>query len=262
MDTLRQKQVQLMFARVSPTATEMMEQQFVKHYNDNDRFMLEPGKTIVDVFDRQVQRSPLHLVFCLDGSWSMKGSNWTALQLAYQKLLQTRIDHQGMDDMVSVLVFDTNAHIQFRYQPIVSAPRQVDRITWGTKFAPALRAAHGLLTGSDANGHTPVLIFMSDGCSTDSKDEQLAVMKQIVDSCGSQLNMYTVPFGKGADQKRLLDLAAAAPKGTMKPADDAASMLEVFEDIAHRCSAVNGMVGHFSQIITRMVTDKITVDHM
>ncbi len=61
MDTLKQKQVQLMFARVNPTATEMMEQQFVQHYNDNDRFMLEQGKTIVDVFDRQVQIRPLHL---------------------------------------------------------------------------------------------------------------------------------------------------------------------------------------------------------
>ncbi len=191
----------------------------------------------------------------------MKGSNWSALLLAYQRLLQTRIDYQGMDDAVSVLVFDSDAHIQFQHQPIASAPRQVDRISWGTKFTPALQAAHGLLASSHAKGHTPVLIFMSDGCSSDNKDEQMAAMKQIVSSCGSQLRVYTVPFGKGADRDRL-QLLATAGNGTMKPADDAAGMLQVFEDIAHGCSAINGMVGHFSQIITRMVTDKITVDHV
>ena len=55
---------------------------------------------------------------------------------------------------------------------------------------------------------------------------------------------------------------ATEGKGTMLAASSGAELMDVFEQIGHGCSAVNGFVEHFSHIVTSMVADKITVDHM
>ena len=215
-----------------------MEKQFIQHYNDGDRFMLQQGKTIVNVFDNKRAQAGAHLVFCLDGSGSMEGQPWQELMVSYKHLLHTRItDHQAVDDLVSVLVFNSEADIRFELEPITTAPRDVTFATGGTRFTPALKAAGALLSRERGGDYTPVLVFMSDGVPDgsrgDTDSDQIAAMRQIVQIHGGHgLKVYTVPFGREADRRRMENLATEG-KGTMLAASSGAELMDVFEQIGH-----------------------------
>ena len=259
MDMLKQRDIQFMFARIQPEATEQMEREFIKHYNDEElNFKIKT----TDLFDAsKLQTRPLHLVFCLDESGSMGGKPWSELMSAYSHLLKTRMGLQAAEDKVSVITFNDQAHHRFAMKSLSEADQYLQQTGGGTSFTPALRYAQTLLADASAKPYTPVLIFMSDGQGEHLKSGPIAAMQSIVATCsGSQLQVYTIAFGS-ADKAGLAVLAAAG-RGVMKEAATGSQLYEVFGDIAAGCSALDGLVDQFAAKISDMVADKIVLDHM
>ena len=259
MSLLKQQEVQLMFARVQPEATQLMERQIEKHYNEEQQaFKLKT----TDLFDEsKLQTKPFHLVFCLDGSGSMNGKPWGDLTEAYSHLLKTRMGLHAAEDKVSVIIFDHSAQCEFELRPISQAQQHLQQHGGGTAFTPALRQANSILANPAAQGYTPVLIFMSDGQGEHVNNGPMGAMQDIVQTCsGTGLQVFTIAFGR-ADRQSLSALAQAGG-GQMKLAVDGAALWQVFGDIAAGCSALNGLVDQFASKISEMVADKLVLDHM
>jgi len=259
MNMFKQKDIQFMFARIKPHATQLMEGEFVKHYNEEQRNF--KFKT-TDLFDAsKLQTRPFHLVFCLDGSGSMSGEPWKELMQAYSHLLSTRAGLQATEDKVSVIIFDHQAHQQFAMKPVSEANQWMQQTGGGTAFTPALCSAQTLLADASAKDYASILIFMSDGQGEALDRGPKAAMQDIVRTCtGSQLQVFTIAFG--AANKNMLSELAWAGRGEMREAATGAELWRVFGDIAAGCSALDGLVDQFAAKISDMVADKIVLDHM
>jgi uncharacterized protein YegL len=201
---LRQKKIELMMCKARKGKLEKMEQAFRKSYDDpaENRKILS-----VDLFDGSKQAADkMHLVFCLDGSTSMSGSPWSDLMQAYQQLLSKRRNDQGVDDYVSVVVFNDRATIIVRCTPLRQAPQSVNMPGGDTNFAPPLTEARALI-GAMGHDYNPVLIFMSDGDNGD-KGAPEPIMQEIYRQYSSRnLQVHTIGFGNAANSPTLKQLA-------------------------------------------------------
>jgi hypothetical protein len=125
-----------------------------------------------------------HIVFVLDESGSMNGSKWNDLVEAVRGFFNVRL-LCGAGDVVTIITFDTTARNVFGPEPmpIEACSEQLsNRLIMhggGTAFGPALSEAHKVLiraqTQSRYEEHKSVLIFMSDGESSDNGESEMKV---------------------------------------------------------------------------------------
>lgn len=200
-----------------------------------------------------------HFVLCLDCSGSMQGSPWAGVVAAYQQLLSQRIGGQCQGDLVSVVTFDCYPHLQFQLQPVTNAPNHLHGTFGGTQFAPALDACSPLLAATPP-GHTPVLVFMSDG--QDGSGNAVAKVGELWRLYGGRgLQVHTIAFGHSGGLQLLQDMAAAAG-GQYHSAATGLILSQVFGRIAADCTAVDGLVKAFSKKVSEMISTRITLDHL
>jgi hypothetical protein len=174
MQQLRLRQIDLMVMPVKKGKLEKTAAAMRRHYDcaaEDRKLSLEP------LFDNtKLPAHAFHFVFCLDCSGSMKGSPWKQVLQAYQLLVSRRSNDQCLGDYLSVVTFDHHPTVAFQMQPLASAPRSFSGSFGGTSFRPALQTCDGLLAGTP-QGHTPLLIFMSDGC--DGRGDAVGAMQQL-----------------------------------------------------------------------------------
>lgn len=259
MQQLRQQQIDLMLMPVKAKKLDKTAAAMRAHYDcaaEDRKLSCEP------LFDSSKQpANAFHFVFCLDASGSMSGQPWQELLTAYQQLIQRRTSDQCAGDYVSVVTFDTTPTIALQLQPMTSAPQSFSGRFGGTSFAPALNQCDGLLAATPP-GLTPILVFMSDGC--DGGGSAVTAMQQLYGRYSSRnLQVHTIAFGSYAGSSgSLLSSMATAAGGQYHTAVGGLQLSQVFVRIAAECTAVDGLVKRFSEILSDMITVKVMVDYL
>ncbi|GMH42204.1 hypothetical protein BSKO_10123 [Bryopsis sp. KO-2023] len=258
MEELWSKNLELMFCRIKEQTTALMEAQFRRFYDDHK---IGRQLTTTDLFDASkvpVGIQGFHFVFCLDESGSMRGQPWVDLVNAYSYFIHCRTNDQGSEDLVTVIQFAGSPRVIFTAQTVESQPRLAAQRGGGTSFTPALELAQSYLC---SHPHlTPLLVFMSDGC--DGSGTAVQTMQKLYRVCGHQgLQVHTVGFGNGAGHGMLAHMAAAGA-GQHHQAINGIQLSRVFGNIAAGCSAMDGLISRFGEIVSGMVAHRIKLDHL
>eukprot|EP00882_Tetradesmus_deserticola_P026193 GHRQ01028850.1.p1 GENE.GHRQ01028850.1~~GHRQ01028850.1.p1 ORF type:complete len:104 (-),score=57.46 GHRQ01028850.1:249-560(-) len=103
---------------------------------------------------------------------------------------------------------------------------------------------------------------MSDGC--DGGSSPVAAMQQLHAKYNSRnLQVHTIAFGHSyGSGATLLQSMAAAAGGQFHAAAGGLQLSQVFVQIAAECTAVDGLVKRFSEILSDMITVKVMVDYL
>jgi len=176
----------------------------------------------------------LHIIFCLDESFSMRGKAWAELVSAFNRFWQTRVAEQStMPEYASVVQFSNKARVTHQMQAVNGQAPSIDFVGGGTEFVPPIEHVKKLVgSHGPAQGYTTVVVFMSDGGACDAPGaanslEQLAAEHQ------NQFACYTVGFGESAS--RTLESMAFSngvqEKGNYRTAD-VGSLGEAFAMVA------------------------------
>jgi hypothetical protein len=103
---------------------------------------------------------------------------------------------------------------------------------------------------------------MSDGC--DGGGNPVNSMQQLHAKYSSKnLQVHTIAFGQsyGSGEALLRSMAQAAG-GQFHAAAGGLQLSQVFVEIAAECTAVDGLVKRFSEILSEMITVKVMVDYL
>jgi Mg-chelatase subunit ChlD len=257
MEGLRKSMIDLMFCRVRKGRTDMMEAQMVKHYNRKEE---NRELTAISLFDdSKLPATRFHLMFCLDESGSMWGGPWQDVMAAYRLLLGRRLGDQGEGDIVSVVQFADSPRVTVQRAGVAQA--QAAHLGYrggGTSFAPALQMVWDEIRQSPPDS-TPLLIFMSDGC--DGAGNSGAAMDQIWSSYAHRnLQVHTIAFGH-SNIGVLQDLATRG-HGQYHHCSSGLALQKAFVQIAAGCSAVDGLVNKFSEVVSDMISVKLMLDYL
>ena len=150
-----------------------------------------------------------HLYFCLDDSGSMKGSPWNDLIAAVQGFISKRIElcrGAGCEptDLVTIVNYSSTATVSARNVPILDSPeKSVVFRSGGTSFKVGLDTVR-LEIEKIQSGYTPILIFMSDGGSSDGEHEIQLLSR---DFGANGLQIFVVGFGGGCVEDKLKKMA-------------------------------------------------------
>jgi len=261
MGKLKDRNIELMFCRIRKKYTLKMERAFRKFYNDESR---NKKLTTVDMFDANmvpVNTNGFHIVFCLDQSGSMRGQKWKELKLAYHQFLQRRVADQGMADIVSVIQFSDRPHVTEDCVTISQALNRSSSLRFGgggTRFREAFECAEAQF-GLQPN-QTPLLVFMSDG--RDGCSKPMPAVQSLQRNFGPLgLQAHAIGFGSGANVDMLTQMATAAG-GSYHHAVDGVDLCRQFVEIARGCTAVDGLLSRFAEIVSGMVANKVMLDHL
>jgi len=158
----------------------------MKRYNSHD--------------SQTVGENGLHVIVCLDDSYSMSGQRWKEAVHAFRAFWKELAADQMVSKHVSVIIFNSEVRLAHEMAPVSGSPLELQFKGGQTAFAPPVFAASQLIAqhGPD-QGYTAVVVFMSDGVAGDAGNatqelENLAVAH------GSHFASYTVGFGSGASR--------------------------------------------------------------
>jgi uncharacterized protein YegL len=139
---------------------------------------------------------PVCKCFLLSSDTSaVAGEPWSNLQEAVRAFLTTRVSDDA-EDLISIIAFGSEARELCKRLPILDCLRRLDTLLQnkggGTNFSAALRLARDVLRGSESEGptickavdsteagHSPVLLFMSDG-QPDSRSIGISEMQVLL----------------------------------------------------------------------------------
>jgi len=141
----------------------------------------------------------LHIVCCLDESYSMQGKDWDELVGAFQRFWQ-QMQADGAHGIVSVVQFGHRARVTHARKALQGSPPALEFGGGATAFLPPVQEAIQLIrhAGPQQN-YTPVVVFMSDGGAADAAQAAQA-LEQVSKQMGDQFMCYTVGFGSGASR--------------------------------------------------------------
>uniref|UniRef100_A0A0G4GEJ0 VWFA domain-containing protein n=1 Tax=Chromera velia CCMP2878 TaxID=1169474 RepID=A0A0G4GEJ0_9ALVE len=263
-----QKHVRPFMCHVKATATQKMFQAWRSAHNSLDfdkkektrpeainLFSEDPGTTEI--------RGAFHIIFVLDASGSMSGSPWTGVMNAYRLFVQKRMGgNQGQAlDTVSVVVFDSTAQTQLSQATLTAANSASLRYTGGgTMFGPALSEALVQLQAADPR-LTPMLLFMSDGCSCSSAPGNTE-MQQIQRQFGRSRGLQVHTFAFGSADRNALEGLAQDGGGSFHVSPDASVLASQFVRIAAEAGAADGLIKQFAKQIGDAVADRLVLDYM
>merc|ERR1712032_1713827 len=107
-------------------------------------------------------------------------------------------------------------------------------------------------------GHTPVIIFMSDGKAGDSQDaaNTFAALNNI--------ELHVIGFGSGADTFQLQQIARASANGKVHTASDIDSLSKVFVQIATGGGdeVAKVLEAEIGKRISEAVTNRLTAEYL
>lgn len=207
--------------------------------------------------DRPSDRQSLHFVFVLDESGSMSGHPWQKLKEAYNNFVAVRRRaHQGhCTDVYSVVTFASSARTHFTHAPVSEPTRDIEQVSGGTRFLPAMDKAKAVLDMPLAGDYKPIVIFMSDGCAGDSA-AAAAVVEELNTKLGG-LTFHSVAFGS-ASKDNLETLKNKASDGHFHAAGDGAALAKTFQDIAMESTKKEAIVTQITGDLAGAISTKIS----
>lgn len=214
----------------------------------------------MQLFDSRLQPAHrFHICFVLDESGSMNGRPWSDLHNAYGLMLSRRTSDQSQGDIISVITFNSHPTTHWERAPISHSPSIPSHNSGGgTSFTPALQRAQQVLAATPS-GFTPMLIFMSDGCDGGWGSEQ--AMRSIREAHTHQnLQVHTIAFGRS--NIPLLQTLAAEGGGRYHACQSGVDLAAAFVSIAAGCTAVDGLVQRFGDILSEAISLKVMVDYL
>jgi len=203
----------------------------------------------------------MHVIFILDDSNSMAGVPWSDLMIAYRAFLNKRMHNQGGEgDLVSIVMFSPSEIVGPIIQSIGAAPTSLPFRGSATDFYPAMLDGEKCLALTPPN-KSPVVIFMSDGCSEDYKDAA-KVSTRMFDYCEAKnmsLEIHTIAFGSSAKKEPLR--IVATPRGQFHDAPTGLDLKKIFLKIAEGESSRDFIFREVESRIAEVITDKLIVEY-
>lgn len=197
-----------------------------------DRTTFEPVKVATATqTDRDV-------VLVLDRSGSMDtstptGTRWTDLEGAVAVFLET-LELTPQDEQVGLVTYSTNASndvdLTLDYDAVLAGVEAANPSGWtaigkGVNFG----RTNLLDRGHDRSYAVKTIVVMTDGNHNRGVDPVDAARTAHDDY---NITVHTITFSSGADQTHMREVAAVGG-GSHWHADDEASLLQVFEDVAN-----------------------------
>jgi len=140
----------------------------------------------------------MHIVFCLDESYSMQGGPWKELVSAFNAFWDITAASSGGQVFASVVQFGSDARPTIKMKPIQGAAPALSPSWSGTAFHPPTVMARDLINQhGPSSGYTAVVVFMSDGSASDAAPAA-QVLGGLAKQHPGQFESHTVGFGDGA----------------------------------------------------------------
>ena len=267
------KNIDLFFCRINEAATKKMESAFRKlieipPVDENGvpvphsppLHKLE-AETMVVPTDIQVFPA-VHFIFCLDESGSMDGQPWQQLVNAYCHFLKMRMDSQLSADFISVIQFASRASVTVDNVATPSAPRGLGFRGGGTCFHPAMLEAKKQV-GKTPDHVTPVIIFMSDGGTSDADAAARCFTNEIKpmrNGSKQPVQLHGVFFGSGGEQT--LEKMCSDCGSSMKKAVNGIELQQAFSSIGAQCKAEGKVVEAVFGKMSEMVATKLCMEFL
>jgi uncharacterized protein YegL len=182
-----------------------------------------------------------HHVFVLDCSGSMNGQPWQSLIGGVNEYILNRIALGAVEDVVSVVTFDSSAQVEFEGVPLKSVPnRTINYRGGGTVFGGALREANGILSRQNFAAYKPVIVFFSDGHPHD-----VEIGFQVAQHIHEAYKMYDLAafvVGYGSINLDVLKSVAKKLGGNYFENLTGAELKTTFRSIAISIGATTGLV--------------------
>ncbi|MCR5794759.1 MAG: VWA domain-containing protein [Solobacterium sp.] len=199
-------------------------------YATSNDIVLEQGKLTVadnggeikDFTLEQIEVTDLSIVFVLDKSGSMSGSNIEQSKEA----IKNCISQLESDVMMGLVSFDNSAYVECALTDSATAVRScVDGIqaTGGTNISAGLNAGIELLSG---RGGTKVIILLSDGRGSDTREQ---VNSATAAAASQGITIYTVGL-PGCDEDTLQSISKNT-EGQFIMVENTAMLSSTYNDI-------------------------------
>lgn len=186
----------------------------------------------------QAARKDVNLVMLLDTSGSMRGAKMdNMLQAAVQFVQQ-----MGDDDFISIIAFSTEPALIVEYAQIGESREKVInaiqalRAEGDTTLFDAIGDGAAVIARTQSVDTTNALVVLTDGQDTRSYRFNAATAAQA--ALESDATVFTIAYGRDADERTLANLAAAA-NGNFYQGDEA-SIDAIYEEMS---AAFGGNVG-------------------
>jgi len=139
----------------------------------------------------------------------MKGQPWSDLLNAVNSFIETRknkTQNKGEKDILSIVLYSRTARVHCEATMITSDPHK--NIAYGTavgtRFCEGIKKSSEIISRTNWDKYSPVLLFLSDGqCKTGVNE-----MKLLKNNYGNKgLIVHTIGFGKKCFSSQLEELA-------------------------------------------------------
>eukprot|EP01088_Endostelium_zonatum_P000651 TRINITY_DN108_c0_g1_i1.p1 TRINITY_DN108_c0_g1~~TRINITY_DN108_c0_g1_i1.p1 ORF type:complete len:2468 (-),score=279.40 TRINITY_DN108_c0_g1_i1:30-7379(-) len=181
-----------------------------------------------------VAGTKLHLYYCLDDSGSMRGAPWDELIRAVEASINKRISmyqHEGKtpNDLVTIVNYSDVAVVKCRKEKITNNPQDRTQfcIGRGTDFAAGLTATYNEMKNNE-DEYLPVLLFMSDGGSSNGEKEIVQISREFKDK---NVQIYVIGFGRGCNSNKMQNMANISG-GKYFYGNDGEGLTSAFETIS------------------------------
>ena len=159
---------------------------------------------------------PEHIIFCLDESLSMTGTNssgstrWDDLCKAFDSFWTATSRLAGAEwSTVTVVQFSSTARVTAERLPLQRQQPRLQQRSGGTCFMPAMQEVERLARQNNKH-HKQVLIFMSDGETDDGKAASDKCSELVRNGLLSAV--FTIGFTAGAEGLTLRQMASSPDK--------------------------------------------------
>jgi uncharacterized protein YegL len=258
MAKLSEKNIHLFLASCNEPATRMMFNQLRKASSAVEASAGSSNSKVTEV-DKLVNSEPpkFHFIFCLDESGSMSGDPWRGLEAAYNGLLQDRHATQALQDLCTVIQFDSECRVTVRNEPVDQYPRLAEQKGGGTCFIKPITEASSHMSSVRAD-YKPVFVMMSDGepWDDDATMRRTCSILTSMHSSRSDAKFYFMHFGGGGGLGKLNQLASAVGT-TATSRVSAQDLIEGFADVASSADAVAKMAKNFGERIANEVAAQV-----
>mmetsp|Transcript_1454 Transcript_1454/g.3035 ORF Transcript_1454/g.3035 Transcript_1454/m.3035 type:complete len:1153 (-) Transcript_1454:103-3561(-) len=271
IDNLIAKDINLVMCSFNPVATSRTEEELSDLYQNHPDNTGDQKITIIPIVNQQVKNGGSmsgehgrHIIFTLDESGSMQ-HNWSGVVAAYNKYLCTRRQNQNETDLVSVVQFSSGSRVTVNKVNISKAPNQLNFGDGGTCFTPAAQQASELARATPTS-HMPVIIFMSDGASSDGASgaaHTFSILNQEINhNWKSHLDLHVIAFGSSANKLQLSEMARASGNGQVLSSAGTVDLSNIFVDIAASQNVAEIFETEICKRISDAVSDKLSLEYL
>ena len=163
----------------------------------------------------------LHLIFLIDESGSMEGSDNIGGKNHYETVIECvkacvekRKEREVTNDKYSIIKFDHRAEISILNRSVKKGFGEISAMRKGnTSFVEPLKKLAEILNENNFDAFIPVILFLSDG-KGESKSKVLKQCQNVIkDFANEDMLFLSVAFGKNADVDTLKEMSQAFNKG-------------------------------------------------